>query len=50
MISTAMIAATTHTDSHRRWNSAVHTSGIRITMPTPDVKPAARSRASTEPV
>jgi hypothetical protein len=44
------IAATTHTDSHRRWNSAVHTSGIRITIPTPDVEPAARMRASTDAV
>ena len=43
-------AATTHTDSHGRWKSAVHTRGIRITMPTPEVEPAARSRASTDPV
>jgi hypothetical protein len=44
------IAAITHTDSHRRWNSAVHTSGIRITIPTPDVEPAARRSASTDAV
>jgi hypothetical protein len=50
MISTATIAATMIAESSRRWNSAVHISGIRITMPTPLVVPAARIRASTDPV
>src|ERR1700759_2333264 len=49
MISTATIATTMTAESCLRWNSAVHTSGIKITMPTPLVEPAASSRASTEP-
>src|ERR1700742_962274 len=50
MISTATIAATMTAEASRRWNSAVHTSGIKITMPTPLVEPAARISASTDPV
>jgi hypothetical protein len=50
MTSTATIAATTHTESIRRWNNAVHSTGIAIKMPTPLLDPAARIRASTEPV
>jgi len=48
--SVATIAATTQPDSQVRWNSAVQTSGTSRTTPTPEVGPAASSRASTEPV
>ena len=50
IISTATIAATRHADSHFWWNKAAHTSGIRITTPTPEVVPAARMSARTDPV
>ncbi len=50
MTSTATIAATTHTESVQRWNNAVHSTGIAITMPTPLLDPTARIRASTDPV
>ena len=50
MTSTATIAATRHTESIRRWNNAVHSTGIAIKMPTPLLDPAARISASTEPV
>jgi hypothetical protein len=50
IISTATIAATVTIESSRLWNNAVHTSGIKITMPTPLFEPAARIRASTDPV
>jgi hypothetical protein len=48
--STATIAIITHADSHSCWNNAVQISGTRMTIPTPDVVPAARIRHSTEPV
>jgi hypothetical protein len=48
--STATIAANTHADSHSRPNKAVQISGTKMTMPTPDVVPAAKISASTEPV
>jgi hypothetical protein len=50
MTSTATIAATMQADSQRRWNSAVQISGIRMTIPTPEVVPAARISVSTHPV
>ena len=49
-ISAATIAATTHADSHRRWNRAVQMSGISSTMPTPETVPPARVSASADPV
>jgi hypothetical protein len=48
--STATIAATMQPDSHLRWNRAVQISGTKMTMPTPEVAPAARISASTDPV
>jgi len=48
--STATIAATTQPDSSRAPNSTVQISGIRMTMPTPELGPAARISARTEPV
>jgi hypothetical protein len=48
--STATIAATTQTDSARVPNSAVQISGINRTTPTPELGPAARISARTEPV
>jgi hypothetical protein len=48
--STATIAATMQPDSHLRWNGAVQISGTKMTMPTPEVAPAARISASTDPV
>jgi hypothetical protein len=48
--STATIAATTHADSHGCPNNAVQISGTKMTIPTPDVVPAARIRHRTEPV
>jgi hypothetical protein len=48
--STATMTGTMQADSHGRWNRAVQISGIRMTMPTPDVVPAASTRARTEPV
>ena len=44
-----IVAASMQADSHRWWNSAVQTTGIRATMATPDVVPAAMVRASTDP-
>jgi len=49
-ITAATIAATTHADSHARWNRAVQMSGTSITIPTPETVPAARVSASTDPV
>jgi hypothetical protein len=48
--STVTIAATTHADSQSCPNKAVQISGTKMTMPTPDVVPAAKISASTEPV
>ena len=50
MTSTATIAATRQTESVQRWNNAVHSTGIAITMPTPLLDPTARISASTDPV
>ena len=43
------VATRTQADSHRRWNRAAQTTGIRATMATPDVVPAAMVSARTDP-
>ena len=49
MTSTATIAATRHTESVQRWNNAVHSTGIAITMPTAAVGPHRQDQGQHRP-